>query len=184
MLYYCNADATFYITVATPVRTFTIKHYGGLCVSLHQSNGRLQLTAACNENFSLTSNKNLRHMTTGKCVIPTSLENSARITLTSDCSNEWTQFEQTSGFSMKHIKSGSCIHPSGGSANPGANTDILLHSGCNQDRLQFKFMWGNPFDISFGTRLAYINFRKHCSLGLIQMCPKFRCAPKLKSNLV
>ena len=140
-----NADTTtFYITVAVP--TFIIKHSGGLCVSLHQSSGRFQLTAVCNENFLLTSNKNLKHMATGKCVFPESLGNEARIKLTSDCSNEWTQFEQTSAFSLKNVKSGSCIHPLGGSANPGSGVEIILHSGCDETRLEFKFMWGNLID--------------------------------------
>ena len=170
--------------MAEPVRSFTIKHYGGLCVSLDQSNGRLRLTAACTEKFSLTSSKNLRHMATGKCVVPTSLGNNARITLTTNCSNEWTQFEQTSGFSMKHVISRKCIHPLNGFANPGINTEIVLLTGCDQDRSQFKFMWGNPFYISFDTKLAHIYFQNLWSLGQIQMRTNFRHTPHLKKFLV
>ena len=92
----------------------------------------------------MTSNKNLKHMATGKCVFPESFDDNAKIKLTSDCSNEWTQFEQTSDFSLKNVKSGKCIHPFRGTANPGV--EIVLHIGCGGTRLAFSFVWGNPFD--------------------------------------
>ena len=135
--------------MAAPVRTFTIKHYSGLCLSLRQSDSRLRLGTSCSEKFSLTSNKNLKHMATGKCVIPESLGDNSRVKLTSDCNDVGTQFEQTTGLSMKHVQTGKCIHPLGGSLNPADNTEIVIYSGCDSNRLQFKFIWGNVYGIQY-----------------------------------
>ena len=133
----------FSITVTPPVRTFTIMHYSGLCVTVRESDSRLRLSETCTEKFSLTSNKNLVHMATGKCAIPESLADDSRIKLTADCSNIGTRFEQTSGLSMKHLQTGKCVHPFGGSTYPTSDSDIVIYNGCGSNRLQFKFIWGN-----------------------------------------
>ena len=133
----------FFITVAPPVRTFTIKHYSGLCVTVRKSDSLFRLSQQCTEKFTLTSNKNLVHMASGKCAIPENLADNSRIKLTADCNNVGTQFEQTSGLSMKHLQTGKCVHPLGGSTNPASDTDVVIYRGCNSNRLQFKFIWGN-----------------------------------------
>jgi hypothetical protein len=43
-----------------------------------------------------------------------------------------------SGKSLKHVKSGKCVHPSGG--YPGDNVELVIWSGCDQQRLEFWFM--------------------------------------------
>jgi len=139
----CDETRLKFTFVAAPVRTFTIKHYSGLCLSLRQSDSRLRLGTTCTEKFSLTSSKNLKHMATGKCVIPESLSDNSRVKLTNDCNNVGTQFEQTAGLSMKHVQTGKCIHPLGGSSNPSNNTEIVIYNGCDSNRLQFKFIWDN-----------------------------------------
>eukprot|EP01084_Bolivina_argentea_P214173 363650_1 len=42
---------------------------------------------------------------------------------------------------IKHVSSGKYIHPKGGSANPGNNTEIVIHDGTNnwQKRLLFEY---------------------------------------------
>jgi hypothetical protein len=41
---------------------------------------------------------------------------------------------------MKHIGSGRCIHPRGGSSTPGNGTELVLNDGCDEDRLTFTFV--------------------------------------------
>ena len=48
-------------------------------------------------------------------------------------------FEQTASFSVEHVTSGKCLHPSGGSISPVENTRIEIANGCDENRLQFKF---------------------------------------------
>lgn len=131
--------------VPPPIRTFIIKHYNGLCITLRSSDNRLRLSQQCTDRFTLTSDKNLKHVTTGKCAAPESLNNDSRLKLMSDCSNVRTQFEQTSGLSMRHILTGKCVHPFHGSINPTSDTDVVIYTGCDEDRLQFKFIWGKLY---------------------------------------
>ena len=83
-------------------------------------------------------------MATGKCVIPEGLHDNARVKLTSNCNNKGTRFMQTSGLSMKHLQTGKCIHPLGGSLHPAVNTDIVIYNGCNERRLLFLFKYDKP----------------------------------------
>ena len=131
--------------MTAPAGIFTIQHFSGLCVSLRQSDNRLRLSKSCNEKFTLTSNKNLKHLPTGKCVIPESLNDNSGIKLTSDCNNVGTQFKQTSFLSVKHLQTGKCIHPRGGYLFPEVNTNIVIYAGCDVNRLQFKFISGKLF---------------------------------------
>ena len=137
---------------------FIIQHYGGLCVSARNDN-RLYLTASCSP-FSLTDKKALRHVPTGRCVGPENHNNGARITLQGDCNNANTRFEQTSSphYSVKHLLSGKCLHPLGGSSHPRDGTLIVLYSGCNEPRLKFKFHGEYDYVIAFESRSSVCSF--------------------------
>ena len=136
----------FICLVAVTGTKFLIRHISGLCVSI-RADKRLHLISDCKDHFTLTSTKALQHIPTGQCVIPERISNNAYLKLTTDCT---TQFEQTSKFSVKHVSSGKCLHPEGGRIQPSVNTKVVIHSGCGEKRLQFKFDYGKfPFD-SFG----------------------------------
>ncbi|KAI9137810.1 hypothetical protein BKA69DRAFT_1095758, partial [Paraphysoderma sedebokerense] len=38
-------------------------------------------------------------------------------------------------FSLVYRESGRCLHPKGGDANPGDNTEVVLYDGCFEPRL-------------------------------------------------
>eukprot|EP00112_Aurelia_sp_Birch-Aquarium-sp1_P011279 Seg2370.3 transcript_id=Seg2370.3/GoldUCD/mRNA.D3Y31 product="High choriolytic enzyme 1" protein_id=Seg2370.3/GoldUCD/D3Y31 len=121
----------------TPVKgsQFLIRHISGLCVAI-RADKRLHLTSDCKDHFKLTATKALQHISSGQCVIPERISSNAYLKLTTDCT---TKFEQTSSFSVKHVSSGKCLHPEGGRIQPSVNTKVVIHSGCGERRLQFKF---------------------------------------------
>ena len=90
-------------------------------------------------------NKTMKHMKTGKCVIPASTHDNANVVLTSNCADPNTKFEQTGRYSMKHVASGKCVHPYLGALYPPKNWDVVIYRGCDQNRLQFKFIWGKIY---------------------------------------
>ena len=120
---------------------FSIHHIGGKCVSINM-NGHLYLTALCTTRFSITSNKSLKHVASGKCVIPESYYNGAILRLETNCDNANTRFEQTMMNSTKHVLSGKCWHPSGGSNLPKEGTEVVIWSGCDKTKSIFKFEAG------------------------------------------
>ncbi len=117
-----------------------------MCVSHRPSDGlfRLTSTTSC-DTFVQLKTKALWHMKTGKCIVPQSNSNNARLILTSSCHILNTRFEQTSAFSMRHLSTGYCVHPEGGSIAPHPNTNIVIYSGCDENRLQFKFFSGKQY---------------------------------------
>jgi len=92
----------------------------------------------CSEShlqFSLGSDGVLRHSCSGKMVCP---ESSAKIVVSGSCSADNSKFERTPGRSLKHVKSGKCLHTYGGW--PGAGRNMVLWSGCDSQRLEIWFV--------------------------------------------
>ena len=81
-------------------------------------------------------------MESGKCVVPENYRNGARITLQGSCGDLNAKYEQTKMYSTKHIASGKCWHPKGGSRRPTWATEVVLYSGCDKRRLIFRFEVG------------------------------------------
>ncbi|KAL9951076.1 hypothetical protein ACROYT_G043672 [Oculina patagonica] len=100
---------------------------GGLCSESH-----LQ--------FELGSDGVLRHTCSGKMVCPENggTHDGARIVVSSTCTVENSKFERTAGRSLKHIKTGKCLHTNGGW--PGVDRNMVLWSGCDVQRLEIWFM--------------------------------------------
>ena len=117
---------------------FIISHFCGKCVSIN-SIGRLRLTTACTTILSLTSSKLLKHLASGKCIVPESHRNGARIRLQANCNDAITRYEQTRMYSTVHIPTGKCWHPQGESSRPSWGTEVILHSGFDESRLRFRF---------------------------------------------
>ena len=120
---------------------FIIRHFNGKCISIN-SKGYLYLSATCTAIFHLTSNKSMKHMESGECVVPESYNNGARIKLQKNCSDENTRYEQTRMYSTKHLLAGKCWRPSGGSVEPKEGTYVILHSRCDETRSIFRFEAG------------------------------------------
>ena len=117
---------------------FLILHFDGKCVSIN-SKGRLYLTATCTTMFHLTIGKSLKHVESGKCVVPEGYNNGARISLQTKCSDANARYKQTRMYSIQHIPSGKCWHPH---ERPQEGTEVVLWSGCDQTRLKFRFETG------------------------------------------
>ena len=79
------------------------------------------------------------HIKSGKCVVPRNTRNDATFELKDGCSCSKSRFAQTAKFSVKHLDTGKCFHPFGGRLKPKAGRAVVLHSGCDEDRLLFKF---------------------------------------------
>ncbi|KAJ7386460.1 metalloendopeptidase [Desmophyllum pertusum] len=98
---------------------------------------------SCSEShvqFTLGSDGVLRHSCSGKMVCPENgaTNNGAKIVVSSSCKADDSKFERTSGRSLKHIKTGRCIHTNG--AWPGVGRNMVLWSGCDVQRLELWFM--------------------------------------------
>ena len=72
-------------------------------------------------------------------MVPESRNNDAFVKLQNDCNDSNARFEQTAMFSAKHLATGKCMHPFRGSSRPADGTLVVIYSGCNEKRLQFKF---------------------------------------------
>ncbi len=116
---------------------FLIQHWGGLCMTVKPKTNRLFLSEAC-DRFELKSSKALRHLKSGKCVVPESTRDNSFFRLQSDCTA--SHFAQTAKHSLKHLETGKCFHPRGGKSLPVAGTPVVIYSGCDQTRLEFTFV--------------------------------------------
>ncbi|XP_066014963.1 zinc metalloproteinase-disintegrin-like atrase-A [Pocillopora verrucosa] len=81
----------------------------------------------------------LRHACSGKLVCPENggTHNGAKIVVSRTCKVADSKLVRTVGRSLKHVKSGRCIHTSG--AWPGNGRQMVLWSGCKEQRLQLWF---------------------------------------------
>jgi len=116
---------------------FLIQHWGGLCMTVKPKTNRLFLSEAC-DRFELKSSKALRHLKSGKCVVPESTRDNSFFRLQSDCTA--SHFAQTAKHSLKHLETGKCFHPRGGKSLPVAGTPVVIYYGCDQTRLEFTFV--------------------------------------------
>ncbi|KAJ7351655.1 hypothetical protein OS493_036205 [Desmophyllum pertusum] len=97
----------------------------------------------CSEShlqFTLGLDGVLRHSCSGKMVCPENgaTNNGAKIVVSGSCKAEDSMFERTPGRSLKHIKTGKCIHTSRDWPRVGRN--MVLRSGCDLQRLELWFL--------------------------------------------
>lgn len=99
--------------------------------------------------FTLLPNGSLKHVSSGMCVHPEggTASSGRRLVLWNSCSDGVSQdnagnkrlaFGFNDNGSFSHKSSGLCVHPSGGSANPAEGTELVLWSGCNEERLKYR----------------------------------------------
>ncbi len=65
-----------------------------------------------------------------------STQNSVTPTVSQPPAPSVTSFVPPSEFYIQH-SSGKCLHPFGGASNPTDNTGLVIHEGCDGDRLKF-----------------------------------------------
>ncbi|PFX13518.1 Disintegrin and metalloproteinase domain-containing protein 9 [Stylophora pistillata] len=134
----------------SPTAPTPLKSYGlDLCLTpTNQScspndNDRLiYRPGECSEShfqFTLAADGVLRHSCSGKMVCPENggTGNGAKIVVSSTCKTEDSKFERTSARSLKHLKTGKCVHTNG--AWPGVDRHMVLWSGCDEKRLELWF---------------------------------------------
>lgn len=125
--YYLNLCLTPRSKNCTPDDNDLLEHASGdLCLESHFQ-------------FTLGADGVLRHTCSGKMVCPENggTRNGVRIVVSSTCTLEDSKFERTSGRSLKHVKSGKCLHTTGGW--PGAGRYMVLYFGCDEGRLELWF---------------------------------------------
>ncbi|XP_074614387.1 uncharacterized protein LOC141874129 [Acropora palmata] len=103
--------------------------------------------------FTLESNGVLRHSCSGKMVCPTGSGNGASLVVSSSCLTSNSKFERTQGHSLKHLKTGKCIHTHGGW--PGEDKKMVLWSLCDEMRLEIWFVKQDCVD-RLGMESGYI----------------------------
>lgn len=87
--------------------------------------------------FTLEANGVLRHKCSGKMVCPQGSGNGAKIVVSSSCNANNSKFYRTTGRSLKHVKTGKCIHSNGGW--PGNGKKMVIWSTCDEERLELWF---------------------------------------------
>ena len=95
------------------------------------------------------TNGTIKDMSSGKCLIPTNLNNTVLVKAFYGCSNSNSTFEHTENYSIKHLKSGKCLQPLNGSPRPQENTPLLLNHGCGENWLRFYMQKGEHRLVSY-----------------------------------
>jgi hypothetical protein len=63
--------------------------------------------------------------------------NNAELIFVEDCEGRG-KFEFLGNGAIKHVNSGKCIHPSGGSDNPANDTKLVVYDGCDGNNVKFS----------------------------------------------
>jgi hypothetical protein len=94
--------------------------------------------------FNLLPNGVLQHESSGLCVQPETgvAQQGQRLVLSDLCykrdpKDKSIVFDFDKG-SFRHTASGLCVHPAGGSSTPSAGTQLVLWSGCDDERLKYN----------------------------------------------
>ena len=90
----------------------------------------------------LTETGAILHIPSGKCVAPIAAVNNGVIKLQSACNSANSWFQHTSAKTIRHMRTGFCIHPYLGSSSPTIGTKLVIYVGCIEARLQFNFIYG------------------------------------------
>jgi hypothetical protein len=148
-----------YVPPDPPPTKFVLQHIGGQCI--HPKGGASTpahrtpalLHPLCTQEprlqFIFRENGSLQQVSSGFCLqAEGGSERPAigtRVVYTRECGtrlgdlngNKKMKFELTPEGSLRHVHSGLCVHPSGGSATPGFETELVLWDICNEPRLRF-----------------------------------------------
>ena len=92
--------------------------------------------------FVLTESGALLHTVSGKCLAPVATADNSFIKLQSACNSANAWFQHTSYKSIRHLRSGMCVHLYLGSPTPSVGTKLVIYSGCVEARLQFDYIIG------------------------------------------
>ncbi|KAL5262142.1 hypothetical protein ACHWQZ_G007739 [Mnemiopsis leidyi] len=135
------------ITASTTASTHTgcrmMKHYNGRCigpeVSPAQVGTKLTMQSTCEGEYFLFcygNDERIYHAQTNLCLVTEGIY----LQLGSNCDEDASRWEFTSGKSIRQISSGLCWHPEGGRQDSGDGTRLIVTNGCNENRLQFTWV--------------------------------------------
>lgn len=142
----------------TEKQPFIIRNSCGLQLKFSSSKEIFELNDASTATlFIRLPDQSLKHLPSGNCVKPTAYANSANVAKAVNCSGDDTKFKQESNFAMKHVNTGKCIHPKGGSLTPSQGTNIVIYDGCNHI---FQFVHGKSVVIFINSITIIINHRR------------------------
>ncbi|KAK3716436.1 hypothetical protein QZH41_016844, partial [Actinostola sp. cb2023] len=159
-LYGCSSNEAN-PTDATPLKPYNdycIVPKNETCTPYDKSRIVFKSGNECNQkymDFRLDANGILWHHCSKRRVCPENenKSNGVRLVISIACKDEDSKFVRTAKNSLKHVKSGKCVHPNGG--RPGNNLELLLWSGCDSTRQEIWFMKPDCI-IPFGIRSKII----------------------------
>ena len=116
----------------------TVTNSWGKCLTLDSQSNYFVVGSACDQ-FVFTETNRLRHIISGKCLIPESLSSNSKITLTSNCDDDYSIFQNTDTMNLKHVLTGYCLQASEETDDPSIGTSYILHPNC-PDLLRTRFL--------------------------------------------
>ena len=124
------------ISFATLGVNYIIEHTRSkLCWHVN-SKTELVLSRDCSTMFEYTNSQRIIHTSTGKCAFVSRTGNGARISLSTFCSDDNSEWIIKGG-SLTNPSSDKCIHPA--MHFPEEGEPLVLWSACGMDRIAFNF---------------------------------------------
>ena len=114
----------------------TIINLAGKCIGWSNVTENIVVSPSC-DLFIITETNRIKHVATRKCIKAENLNHNAELILTSNCEELDTVFQYTKDFNFKHALTDKCVHVLGGSLNPSIGQHYVIHSGCDEIKLQF-----------------------------------------------
>ncbi|MCR6651344.1 MAG: serine hydrolase [Cellvibrionaceae bacterium] len=87
----------------------------------------------------------IRHVQTGYCIHPSGGSSTPAdgtpALIYNDCNSDpRLNFRYAAEFGLQQVSSSKCLHPEGGATYPISGKKVVYHSGCDENRLDFKIM--------------------------------------------
>ena len=116
-----------------------IEHFGGLCVDMDDTSemNTVLTSAGCSREFCYTTKGYLKDKATDKCLTvsdPSMYDDQVKF---GSCNNAYTWNTTEKGFKI-NAGEGFCWHPRGGLESPAEDSNVVIWSGCEEDRLTFQ----------------------------------------------
>ena len=126
--------------VGDAVKCGSIKHFGGRCVDLDdsESKGAILTDIGCDRQFCLTDKGYVQDKVTNLCLTTSNPNQSGSLITFGACNGAQKWSKTSDGF---QVQGGSnCWHPKAGSPKPDNESEILVWSRCdsNRNRMTFK----------------------------------------------
>ena len=94
----------------------------------------------------------MRHIDSGHCVGPD--PRNPHMSLSGKC-NDYCKFQKLKNGFLKNVKTGKCVYPNGGSANPNGGQQAVIYSGCQRGLAKYRFTKVREFYVKFHRNAGY-----------------------------